>query len=136
MTAGFHATGVYPSLPSKLLGQIPSKLPDFPTSTLVSPSAFLVTVFKSSLTDLATIHNANSTLSSVIHAQPAIETPAKKYFDCLVRTSNRLWARNAVLMKEKNAIDTAITARRTRLGLIPLLRLRKSFGGSDRARQK
>jgi len=116
--AGFHATGIYPFLPSKLLCQIPSPSPepsDLPASTPLSPSPFPVTVFTSSPIDLATVHNANSTLISIIHAQPAIETPVKKYFDCLVRTSKELWARNAILMKQKNAIEAVVTARHTHL---------------------
>jgi DDE superfamily endonuclease/Tc5 transposase DNA-binding domain/helix-turn-helix, Psq domain len=116
--SGFRATGIYPFLPSKLLHQTPTPEPepvDLAVSSPIPTIPFPTTVLTSSPMDLGAIHTANSTLSSIIHDQPTIESPAKKYFDCLVRTSNRLWAKNAILTKEKDAMEAVLTARRARL---------------------
>jgi hypothetical protein len=116
--AGFSATGIHPFRPSKVLRQAPSVTPE-PTETRlptpVTTTPFPDTVLTSSPADINAVNVANIALNTMLESGEPITTPGRKYFNCLVRTSNRLRAAKAILEKEKEALEGVVTSRRRRL---------------------
>jgi hypothetical protein len=83
--SGFRATGIYPFLPSKLLNQTPTPIPELTENQPLTPVPivhFPQTVLTSSPMDLDAVQTANSTLSSLISTQTTIEPEPKEYFEC------------------------------------------------------
>jgi hypothetical protein len=93
--------------------------------------------------NLHEIYTANSALSDLIESAETISSDGKEYFNCLVRSSNRLRAENAIIEKEKDALSARVTVRRTALsgkrkaiGDGSLLTTAKNFRGVRDAERK
>ena len=65
--------------------------------------------------NLHEVHTVNSALSSIIESTESISSSGKEYFNCLVRSSNRLRVEKAIIEKEKDALQASVTVRRTSL---------------------
>jgi hypothetical protein len=105
--AGFRGTGINPFLPSKLLLRTPSVTPEPEKTPSLTPSPvtpFPNSVLTSSPMNLHEVHTANSALSSIIESTESISLSGKEYFNCLVRSSNRLRAEKAIIEKEKDTL--------------------------------
>lgn len=65
--------------------------------------------------NLHEIYIANSALGDLIESAESISSDRKEYFNCLVRSSNRLRAKNAIIEKEKDVLSARVTVRRMAL---------------------
>jgi len=51
----------------------------------------------------------------LLDSREPISTPAKKYFNCLARTSERNWTRKIILEQEKADLQAVLSVRKARL---------------------
>src|SRR5579859_5345712 len=93
-----------PPEPTEISSPTPTPLIPFPGDVLTS-----------SPVDVYAINVANTALDNMIQSGQPISTPGKKYFNCLICSSNCLRTKNAILQQEKEALQAVVTARRKRL---------------------
>ena len=77
-------------MPSKVLRQVSDPTPPRPStppSPTTSPAPFNEAVLTSSPTDINAARAANAAFNVLLQSGEPISTPAKKYFDCLARSS-------------------------------------------------
>ena len=115
---GFRGTGIHPFLPTKILNRVsrsetPEPKTPPPAPTIMMP--FTEAVLTSSPLDINAVRVANTVLNQLIQSGEPLPTPAKKYVDCVIRSSERLYAVKTILEKEKEEFQAVVTARKQRL---------------------
>jgi hypothetical protein len=77
-----------------------------------SDTPFNKELISSSPPNAISFHETNSALNKLINTQQHLHTPARKYVSCLTNTSERLQAEISILPKEKENLESVLSARR------------------------
>ena len=116
---GFRGTGIVLFDLNKILRCLTSSLSS--TLTLepqscqsISPidMPFKDSVLTSSPIDVNAVCTVNAALNNIVATKGPINSSARKYLNCLIRSSERLHASNAILHKENETLQALITARK------------------------
>jgi len=115
----FDGAGLVPYWPYKVIRRVnpeyTSSLPRTP-SPPPSPTStpFNSAVLTSSPMDMDAVQVANQALNVEAIEKQHISTPARNYLPYLVRTNDRLQAKNAILTRERDELSAVVKARKER----------------------
>ena len=101
IVGGFRGTGIFPFDPTKILHRIPAPIsqPQSHQSTPSIDAPFNDSVLTSSPIDINAVRRANTALNTIAATKEPINSPARKYLNCLTRSSERLHTSNSILRK-------------------------------------
>ena len=111
--SGWRGAGLFPIDRVKIYRHLPrlSTPPPLP-STSSSNTPFNNELISSSPLNATSLHATNSALNELINTQQPLHTPARKYVSRLTNTTERLRAEISILKKEKENLESVLSARR------------------------
>ena len=113
--SGFSGAGLVPFRQSKVLRRVASSPTPPPRSaTPETRTPFENPDLTSSPVDITLFREANLELTRVVDAQQPLSTPARQHVHRLAKATERLFARQSITEKEKDALRSVVGARKMR----------------------
>lgn len=115
---GWRGAGLFPFDPSKVLHHLPSgdqsRTPSSSPSAHIDANLFDQALVSNSSSDADQLRSTNLALNQSLEAERLMKTPQLKYIGRLGKTTERLLAQKAILLRENKELKAVISARRER----------------------
>ena len=85
------------------------------SSSTLTITTFIEIILTNSPADINTVHVINTVLNQLIQSRESLPIPINKYVDCIIRSSERLYAFKIILEKEKEELQAVIIVRKQHL---------------------